>query len=42
MTDLDWAVREVTADEEIPEPDAALEAESDPDDDQGEDDGAAQ
>ena len=33
MTDLEWAVREIAADEEIPEPDALLEEESDPEDD---------
>ena len=35
MTDLEWAVRDVAADEEIPVPDEAIEDESDPDEDEG-------
>ena len=44
VTDLDWAVRDIAADEEIPVPDEALEDESDPDEDEdgGESGGEAQ
>ena len=36
MTDLDWTVRDVAVDEEIPVPDDVMEDESDPDEDEGE------
>jgi hypothetical protein len=44
VTDLDWAVRDIAADEEIPVPDEAMEDESDPDQDEegGEPGGEAQ
>jgi hypothetical protein len=36
MTDLDWTVRDVAVDEEIPVPDDLTEDESNPDDDEEE------
>jgi hypothetical protein len=44
VTDLDWAVRDVAVDEEIPVPDEAMEDEPDPDEDEegGEPGGQAQ
>jgi hypothetical protein len=44
VTDLDWAVRDVATDEDIPVPDEFMEDESDPDEDEegGEPGGEAQ
>jgi hypothetical protein len=43
MTEVQWAVREITTDEEIPEPEGCAETEeSEVDDEEGGGDGAAQ